>query len=66
MKIQVHYTLTGLLGPLSATLEVNPGYSDADLKAGVMTQVVDCGIKIDGKVPKVKEIFFVKELGDAL
>ena len=51
MKIQVHYTLTGILAPLSATLEVNPGYSDADMKAGVTAQVVNCGIKIDGKVP---------------
>ena len=62
MKVKAHYTLRGAIAPLSATVDVPTNWTDDDIKAGINEQIAECGIKIGGKVPKIKEVFFINAL----
>ena len=62
MKVKAHYTLRGAIAPLSATVDVPTNWTDDDIKAGINQQIAESGIKIGGKVTRIKEVFFINAL----
>lgn len=62
MKVKAHYRLHGVVAPLSATVDVPANWTDDDVKAGIRKEIKDSGVHIGGKVPRIKEVFFINAM----
>jgi hypothetical protein len=56
VKLEVSYTLTGILGPRKVKIEAPDNWTDKQVRQLIQEAINDSGVKIDGKIPKLKEV----------
>ena len=61
-KLEVNYTVTGILGPRKVTINAPDNWTNKQVRQLIQEAIRESGVLIDGKVPKLKEVFFINQL----
>lgn len=59
IRVKAHYTVEGVLAPLSDVVTVPLDYTTGEVHKALAKMFVDDNILIDGKTPKIKSVFLI-------